>query len=428
MKKQVQIVKYPSGTTLLVDTQKEADYIAFSMYFDVGAMDESPKEYGLAHFFEHLFFKSTKTKKTEEISAYMANMGTNINASTNMVRTSYIFKCLKENFDASIAMYSEMFNDGLFLPEEVDKERSVVIEEIKRYKDLPESVCHANAMKSLFSDSPFCHDVAGTEDIIKNISIKEILAFKKKYYTPANTTFSVYGNISKSEAKKTIEKHFYKNIFPETPIKTVKRKENYKSVTKDNYVLENQDRQQAQVYVFTKTDPMRKESMYIKNLASIILGGSMSSRMFVNLRQKLGLAYATWADNYHTKYFGTFMIYIATSPNKVKESLTNIKLMLKNLATNGVTQEELDRAKQILKANLTYGKDNKLGIAIQNANKYRLFGEILTMPEILKVIQGITLEQVNQFYKEIYDQKDFVVSVVGKDVTKKDLKVFEKTK
>lgn len=428
MKKSVQVVKYPSGTTLLIDTRKDVDYAAFAMHFNAGAMDESPKEYGLAHFLEHLFFKSTKTKKPEEISTYMENMGTNINAFTNTLRTVYTFKCLKENFDASAKMYSEMFNDGLFLQEEIDKERDVVIEEIKRHKDIPQAVCFSNACKSLFNNTPFSHDTSGIEEIIKNISIKEILAFKKKYYTPANTIFSVCGNITKSEAKRIIEKNFYKNIFPSNHIKTVKRKEKYTIVPKENCVLDNQDRQQAQIYVFLKTYPLTKDEKPIMNLARIILGGGMSCRLFVNLRQKLGLAYSTWAENYRTKYFGSFMVYIATSPNKVEESLKNIKLLLKELSTIGATQDELDKAKQILKAGILYEQDNKLFIASRNASTYTAFNEIPTDSKLLKDIQSVTLEQVNQFYKDLYSEKDFVVSVVGKDINKKSLKVFEKTK
>lgn len=418
----IEIKKYKNGSKLICQEIESANYVAFAIHVSVGAGDECESEYGLAHFLEHLFFKSTKEMSTQQLATSLESLGARINAQTNDVKTVYHFHCLKENFERCVEIYSQMFEGGLFDEEEIEKEKSVVLEEIKRAKDSPLHVAYMNAFRELMGGTRFGHDVLGLPEVISSVTREEILSFKEKNYTPNRIIFSVCGNIRFEEAEKIVEKHF-KN----TLNKKFEERPNEPQVVikpKKNYVLEVQDRNQAQIYILFKSiaanDPLR----FSVHLFQDILGGGLSSRLFTELREKRGLVYSTWAECYSCLEFGILGIYAGTSPNNVGLAIENIKAVLKELAMCGVTEQELIKAKNNLKSSKVYAQDSKIQIAKLNAAKFAIFGEIPSLKQEFEMIESVTLEDVNKVAKQLYFEKDFVVSVVGKGIEEAELKKF----
>ena len=422
MKENVKVKQYENGAKLIVEEVESANYVAFALHISVGAGDEKENELGFAHFLEHLFFKSTKQLSTQEIATNLESLGARINAQTNDVKTVYHFHCLKENFEKCLEIYSQMFLDGVFNQEEIDKEKNVVIEEIKRAKDSPLHVAYMNAFKNLMDKTRFGHDVLGTPEIISSVSKKDILAFKKRTYIPSRIIFSVCGNINFNESKNLIEKHF-KKVFEFSSKKRLNTK-GCLIKPKENYVLEVQDRNQAQIYVLFKSIKANDSSRFSVHLLQDILGGGLSSRLFVELREKRGLVYSTWAECYSCLEFGILGIYAGTSPSQVGQALKKIREVLKEVAKNGVTEQELLKAKNNLKSSKVYAQDSKIQVAKLNAAKYAIFQNILSLEEEFKLIDSVTVEEVNKVAKKLYNEKKFVVSVVGKDVCLDDLKNF----
>ena len=420
--KNIDIKKYDNGAKLICQEIEGASYVAFAIHVSVGAGDECESELGLAHFLEHLFFKSTKEMSTQELATSLESLGARINAQTNDVKTVYHFHCLKENFERCVEIYSQMFSQGLFNDEEIAKEKSVVLEEIKRAKDSPLHVAYMNAFRELMGGTRFGHDVLGLPEVISNVIREEILSFKERNYTPNRIIFSVCGNISFNETKEVVEKYF-KNTLNE---KFEKRPSALPVVIKPkkNYILETQDRNQAQIYILFKSIAANDPSRFSVHLFQDILGGGLSSRLFTELREKRGLVYSTWAECYSCLEFGILGIYAGTSPNNVGLALENIKAVLKELSENGVTEQELIKAKNNLKSSKVYAQDSKMQIAKLNAAKFAIFGEIPSLDWEFEMIEKVTIEDVNKVAKQLYSEKDFVVSVVGKDIEERELRKF----
>ena len=219
MKENVRVYEYKNRSKIIVEMNENVGYATFLINVKIGGKDENEKQFGLAHFLEHLFFKSTNDMTTYEIAEYLESLGAVINADTSERETNYHFMSLKENFEKCVEIYSKMFFEGKFDNDEIDKERKVILEEMKRFYDNIQQQTYMKAYKGLTEGTPYSHDVIGTEDIITNVRRNDILEFKKKY-TPDKITFSIAGNIDFEEAKGIVEKYFGKLLNQECESKT----------------------------------------------------------------------------------------------------------------------------------------------------------------------------------------------------------------
>ena len=422
MKENIKIFNFKNKTKLIVEKDDNSKYIAFAIHVGVGAGNENENEFGAAHFLEHLFFKSTKDMSTQQIATYLESLGAKINALTNDVKTVYHFQCLNENFEKCLEMYSKMFLFGVFKKNEIEKEKSVILEELKRALDSPIHVAYMNSFKHLMNKNRFGHDVLGTEETIKNMNKELLLNFRKKHYIPQNVIFSLYGNLDFIEAKKMFEKYFKSFLLIDNSLECSNTNEQIIIKPSKNLIIEEQDRNQAQIYILFKSIKADHPLRYSVHLFQDILGGGMSSRLFVQLRERMGLVYSTWAECYSCKEFGIMGIYIGKSPKNVKVALNNVKKILKKLATDGITKDELVKAKNNLKSAKVYSLDSKMQIAKLNAIKYNIFNYIPSLEEEFKKIDEVTIEDVNSAAKMLYNEKNFVVSIVGKGINKETIK------
>lgn len=416
------IKEYDNGATLIYQNDKDAKDSSFSLCMKVGSQDEMESEYGVAHFLEHLFFKSTNRMSTEDISKYLENLGADINAYTTTEETQYFFRCLSENLEPCLKMYSEMFYDGKFDKKEVDKERLVVLEEIKRYNDFSISKSHRNGTSSLFAGTPLEHDILGTESVIKNISIKEIKDFKKRTYVPQRMFLSVRSSLPFKKIESMVKKYFQTESKRKEYSELLTPQELHLSPNK-NRVLHIKPDNQVNLYVLTKTKGyLNNEERYAEVLFSRILGSGMSSRFFIELREKLGLAYAVNCSINHFQNCGALTFYIGTSPQNVKLALKKMKSILKDFAKNGATEDELIKVKAQQKSKLVFSESNKSTSVHVNATSFYRMRKIKSLDEKIKDYENITLEQVNNVAKRIFNEKAVVVSAVGQNIAEDDLK------
>lgn len=416
----IKIKEYPNGTSLIVQREKSSKYIAFTLWIKVGSQDENKNEYGVAHFLEHIFFKSTKSMQSSDILKKLEGLGASINASTSLEHTQYYFCCLTENFEACLKIFSEMFYNGRFDKDEIDKERLVVLEEIKRSEDNSQRIAYTNAYLSMYHGLPFGHKNIGYEEVIKNITVEEIKAFKERTYSPEKIFISICGDLKFKTVDLLISKYF--KTSSKQKKKSIETKyEPIKIKPKQKYIIQDKDDKQVNLYVTIKTNGYLDENRDTMNIFSKVLGNGMSSRLFLELREKLGLAYSTYSGLDLMQNCGMLMLYIGTSPEKVKSAIRGMKSILKNLAENGISEEELQKAKNKSKSNLYFNDDNKLGTCMRNASTYARRKKIQSLKQRIKEIESVSLEQVNEFAKQIFDEKNFVVSAVGKNFTLDDI-------
>ncbi len=420
MEKNINLFKYENGSKIIVEQDLNAKYVAFIIRVAVGAGDEKSEEYGVAHFLEHLFFKSTKNMSTFDISLNLEKLGAKINASTSHTKTCYKLQCLPENLDKCLEIYSDMLFNGLFLKEEIDKERSVILEEFKMYQDDPMSVAYKNCFTKLMEGNKFDHDILGDMNVIKNISIESILNFKKRTYTPDKFIFSIYGNVNSEQIKKILEKYFHKIL--NKKYNKIKKILPIKINPQTNLIVENQNKEQTQICILINSVKAKDMSKYSVFLLQEILGGGMSSRLFEILREKLGYVYSTYADFFCSLEFGLFGIYAGVSNKNVKNCIKEIKNIINNLINNGISEDDLLKAKINVKSNMVYSLDKKIHIALLNAEKYYNFNEIITLKDEFKLIDNESIESVNKAIKNLFLKNKYVVSIVGKNIKENEIK------
>ncbi len=412
-----------NGMQLVVD-ENNSPITSFGLLVKVGSFNEAKDEEGVSHFIEHLMFKSTKNNSVEEIATKTAFLGTEANAYTSNTHTLYHFKSLTENFEKSLEIYADMLQNGIFNPREVNSEREVVLEEMSRAMDNPISVLFDKTNEALYSGTCYAHPVLGNEEVIKNISIEKIKDYIAKHYTPDNMVVSVSGGITMEQAEELIVKYFPNYFKQEHSVKQIDRTP-LDIAVRDKYVVSFKDDNQVNIMVSIKGKNMFDKDHYIQTLYATILGGDMSSRLFLTLREKMGLAYSVSAFADAEINFGTVRMYIGTSKDKVSKALIGMRKIMLDMAKNGATELELQKAKNQIKAELMFGNETGENIMMSNATKLSTKGEILSNVELLDKIDSITVDDINRFAKEIFIQNEFVVCAVGKDIKKEDLQVFE---
>lgn len=413
---------YKNGLRLIHEKNSK-DVASLNITFNVGSQNESKEQEGYSHFIEHLIFKGTKTMNSFEILDKLAFLGADYNAYTSKISTKFVLKCLTENFEKCFDIYSDMIINAEFDKNEIDRERQVVIEEMKRCDDEPTEIMYKRAMENYFSGHSFAHDELGEEKIIETVSREELLNYKLKYYKPENCVISIVGNLAYEEVDRIVSLYFADKFnYESQPIKL--DIEQYKINISKKYDIIERDDNQANVCIVIKTINSLDKEKYACDLYTSILGSSQNSRLFKIIREKLGLVYSIYACNELTLKAGEMIIYFGTRPQNVKKAVEEVKKVILDFAENGATEEEFVRAKIWKKSGLSFGTETNSDIADINGIIFNFFGKVFNPKNRLKMTEAVTLEQVNNFAKRIANETTFNIVAVGKGVSLSDLTSF----
>lgn len=414
---------YESGFRLVVEERKGST-VFFNQYVKVGSQDEAEDEQGLAHFIEHLMFKSTDTRSTNEINQELDFLGCSSNAFTTYDNTCFFFKSIKENFEKALTVFADMLQNGIYKKEEVDLERDVVLQEINMYKDDSEDVSINATMADFYNGTCLAHPISGSEEIVKNSSIDKLKQFKQKHYTSDNIIISVVGDITFDEMETLVKKYFPKYFEGKATAKQYATNQLELNV-KDKFCIVNKDDTQVRWRAIIKGENIYSSELYKQAVYTIILGGGLTSRLFVKIREELGLAYNTYAESFTNNNAGALILYLGTTNENLETAITLVKNILKEMA-DGVTQYEMDKAKNLIKASLIFAEESAERKALKNAKDLFIWGRVRENEEDLKQIDSITIDDVNEFAKKIYNESTFATCAVGKDIDINDLKKFDK--
>lgn len=419
----MKIKQYSSGLRLVVNNKKDSDIISFRIFVKTASCDESPKEYGIAHFLEHMFFKSTKNHTYQELSTLFDEMGTQKNAYTGTHTTCYYFKCLKNVFEQNVKLFAEMFFNISYKQEEINNEKFVILEEYKMGNDNTQKKCILNGYKALFKNTPLEHDVIGTPKHIKSFTAKMLNDFKQKNYLPNKIVISVSGNVKLKEVEKYLLKYF-KQLF-EGSFKEEYKKAEYVNTTQiPQFVAKSKDNEQSVVYILTDLGEKTNKEMYAFDLLFAILGYGMSSKFYNIIRGEKALVYNIDADTSSDGSNNFAEIMFATSNDKVCTALNSILEILKDCSQGKITKEELEKSKNKYIAGMVYTNETNSGISMRNGSDLISDNIIETHKQVVSDIRSVTLEQVINCANEYYSLQTYVVSSVGK-CTKKDLLCFK---
>lgn len=403
----IMIRRLSNGIPVVIEKISYLRSVSFGVYVKAGSAYETKENNGISHLLEHMFFKSTKNRTSKQIAEDMAHMGGNLNAFTEKESTSFYVTALDDQLPAAIELIGDMLNNALFLPEELEKEKGVVLEEIDMYDDSPEDLVHEMLQKLAWKDEPLGFIISGEKDVVKAFTREDLIAYKEITYTADRMTISIAGNVDVEKTMELLEKNFSGFI----------NSTDYLELKQPEYspVLFHRERDMEQVHMNIAFESVSYQSdeKYILYLLNAILGDGDNSRLFQKLREESGLTYSVYSYESMYEEGGLFHIDAVLNPAKLETAMSQIKECIRVLCEKGVTQQELNQAKQLIKTDLIIGNESTKSKIYNNGKTYLMKGYLRSIDEVLDDIYRVSCEDIQNFAKKylVWDKKS--VSLVG---------------
>lgn len=374
-----------------------------------GSRYEDQKLRGISHFLEHMFFKGAERyKNTKEVSEAIDSVGGEFNAFTGKEYAGYYVKVASENASIACDVLSDMLINSKFAQEEVEKERGVILEEYNMYQDTPMYQIGWKFESLIFGDQPLGWDQIGTKELIKGVMHEDFVDYKKKLYTPDNIVIAVVGNIENDDAVKMVQDHF----------KLGESSKGYEFVdleerSGERVYLKDKETEQAHIAVGFPGYAERHDDHWVLKLVSVILGGNMSSRMFLGVREAKGLAYYihTSTDNYIDG--GVLVTNAGVDLKRVDEAAVGIIEEYRKLRDEGLSEEELKKAKSYLKGKMVLNLEDSEEFA-HLLGKYELLHDMVKSPEeIVKLIDAVRISDIKRVCDDLFKEEKLKMAVIG---------------
>ncbi|MGG7175978.1 M16 family metallopeptidase [Clostridium paraputrificum] len=405
-----------NGLRVVTERNEGVNSVSVGVMIQNGSRNETSDINGISHFIEHMFFKGTEKRSSKEIAETIENVGGQLNAFTSKEATCYYIKNLYTHLDLSLDVLSDMILNSKFDPEEIEREKGVVVEEINMSEDSPEDVLEDIHSKACFEENPLAYPILGTIDKVKSLNREKIKKFIGEKYTPYNSVISVCGKFDEKELTDLIEKYFgewkSEKIYVPTYEETF--------VHSDTYYT-NKEIEQLHVSLGLKGLPFGHEKGYALVLLSNIFGGGASSILFQKVREELGLCYNIYC--YPQPYQGTGVLNIYTGLGKTygEKALTVIVDELNKFSKEGITNELLEINKEKIKANYILGLESTSSKMFSNAKSVLFKNKVSTEEEVIKKIDRISSDDIDFVLKECFAGGILNSAYVGQGVECEEL-------
>ncbi len=400
--------KLDNGLRVVFEKIDYVKSVSIGLWIGAGSTYEDDINNGVSHFIEHMMFKGTKKRTASQIAEEIDSIGGQINAFTSKESTCFYSKVTAEKFDVSMDILADMIFNSTISEDSIIKEKKVIEEEIKMYDDSPEEYAHDLLSKIAFEKKPLSMPILGVKETLKNIDRNVILDYMEKRYTGPNTVISIVGNVEPNVVEKTVRKYFNgfssSNSFKDRNIK-------YEFSRKIKGI--NKDIEQLHFCLGTEGFERDNTNYYTLNILNNILGGSMSSRLFQNIREKQGLVYSIYSFNSCYKETGLFGIYSAINTDSVKESTSLIKDEITKIKNGDIKKHEFDRAKSQMKGNYILSLENTSSRMTILGRRELLYNETITPESIIDKIENVKYEDVMSSINYIFDSKKYNIAYIG---------------
>jgi len=408
------IVKtYPSGLRLIVCPMPGFKSIATSVLVGVGSRDELEGEHGISHFVEHMLFKGTKTRTSNEIANTLSGLGVDYNAWTSTNATCYHTKGLDSNVDTCCDILSDMYFNLQFKEEDFKRECEVIVQEIAMRDDHPRMSLGELCAETFFKGTQYGHNIAGTVEGIRKITSNDIYSYIKKHYVAPKTIISFAGDITVEQAEELMDKYFTKRFLTEQ--KPLSRDLNSIFMKPERqFVTRVKDIEQQNVAILFPAMNNNSDEKYAMSFVQAILAGDMSSRLFDSVRDRLGLVYTISGGLYLTSVGGYFHIFFSCTPKNTELVLKTIAEEIEKIRAKGVTDAEVQKIKNIKRSNTLFKSEDVEETNTRNATLLNEFNVIQTVEDYLENIESVSKEDVDAMVKKYLNFDSAIVGLVGK--------------
>ncbi len=405
--------------------------VTIMVMLPVGSRYENIKINGVSHFVEHMMFKGTKKRPTAlKLSRELDAFGAEYNAFTSKDYTGYYIKISKEKFAVAADLLSDMLFNSKMEEEEFKKEKGVIIEEIRMYDDNPTMSIDSLFEKVLFGDTSLGRDIAGTEKIIKELKHKELVDYYQGSYFTKNMVLAVVGNLDKN-CNKLIKKYF--DVALNNKTKKWFNVDNFEKISwpkkklplEKRILVKQKKIDQAHVIMGFPGYKIKDDRRHIGAVLLNILGGGMSSRLFVEVREKRGLAYMVRASNEAFRDIGSVYIQTGLDPKRLKDAFSVIKDELKKISKIEVEDKELKDAKNNLIGHLALALEDGSVQAMRAVRGLLFTNKIETYEEIVKKIRAVSAKQILSLAREIFREDQMRLAVISPLTEKEIIKMLK---
>ncbi|WP_214752740.1 pitrilysin family protein [Exiguobacterium sp. s16] len=383
-----------NGVRIVIEPMADVRSTSTGVFIKAGTRTEGMTEIGISHLIEHMLFKGTKTRTAKEIASFFDELGGSVNAFTSKDHTCYYVKTLDEHAVIAFDALADMLFDSLFDETELEKEKRVVLEEIKMYEDTPEDLVHELLAKAVYKDDILSEPILGTEASVLGLSREQLLRYVASTYTGNSVVVSIAGHVPQ-ELVEAVTRRFADLPSGESP------KESTTPILYSDVVKKQKETEQAHLCWNFEAIAAKDDRLPHLALLNNAIGATMSSRLFQSIREEEGLAYSIYS--YYTTFddHGTFTIYIGTSPETLAQVETIMTRELETLKADGLSDEEVEKGKRQLKGSLVLGNESTSARMNRNGRNLVLLDEVEDLNEVLDKVDRIETRDVNTLINEV---------------------------
>jgi len=396
----------PSGLRVITENMPSVRSVSVGCWIDTGTRDERSAEHGASHFLEHLLFKGSETMSARQVSDTFDAIGAESNAFTSKEATCYWTRLLDQDLDTGFDVLSEIIQRPAFRGNEIDSERQVVIEEINMNEDDPSDVAFENFSTAAFAGHPLEAPVLGTRDSIRGMTRDDIQGYWERRYGAGSTVIAAVGNLDHGEVVEIVRQRFgdwsgdrvdheYSDTTPAPRV----------SVT-------HRDTEQAHILIGGNGFKRSDERRWAFELLNHVMGSGMSSRLFREVREERGLAYAVYAFRLTYADAGAWGVYVGTTPSQTDTAMTVIRDELSKVMEEGITEEEMQRAKGSMRGGLALSLEDSSSRMVRLGRDELAGMPHLSTDDRFEKLDAVTLEDVQKVAQEMYST-DRIIGAVG---------------
>jgi len=398
----------PNGLTVITEEMQHIRSISVGIWVKTGSRDEDPQWNGISHFIEHMVFKGTKHRTAEDIARQVDSIGGNMDAFTAKECVCFNVKVLDEHLPIAMDVLSDLVLNPVFELKDIDRERGVILEEIKMDEDNPDYLVHEIFTQNFWKDHPLGKPILGTKETVKKFDQPVVFDSYRQRFNPGNLIIAAAGNINHERFVDLVIKHFDhmkpgSNGSKSQPPKVVPR-----IIMRNKKALE-----QVQICIGVPCHPIAHEKRYASYILNTVLGGGMSSRLFQNIREKQGLVYAIYSDLNPYRDTGCLGVYAGTSRESAARVVESIIREFRNLKSGPVPDEELRRCKDQLKGSLMLSLESSTARMSNLARQEMYFERFYNLDELIERIEEVTAHDLQQLAQDFFRTENIAVTVLG---------------
>ena len=418
--REIERATLPNGLRVVTESMPNVRSVSLGVWIGSGSRVEKGSENGLSHFIEHMVFKGTKNRSAEDIARSIDSVGGGLDAFTSKELVGFNTKVLDQHLPLALDVLTDMVLHPLFEESDIEKEKSVVLEEIKMEADQPEFVLHESFISNFWKGHALGKPILGTRETVKKFTQPMVLDFYNRIYSSKNVLITAAGNLGHQEMVNLVAEKF--SALPNRGLASAG------SIPKTHapLILKKKDSlQQVHIALGVPAYPLAHELRFPLYILNTVLGGGMSSRLFQNIREKQGLAYAVYSELNLFSDTGCFTIYAGTAPETSKQVVTSVVSELKQLKNELISEEELRRSKDHLKGSLMLSLESTSSRMSNLARQELYFKRFMSLDEMLDCIESVTRDEVQKIAEEFFQSDSIALAMLGRlgevDITRDDL-------